>query len=305
VSLFRTVAAEELRQNPDLAITDESHPTELPEAVPIAATRPEPGSALAAKTVCVWGPAGSGKSTVALNLATELALIDKRVLLIDADSVAPALGLMLGITENPPGLTAALRLVRADRLDQEQWLRVSERIEFERTSFDFLAGLSSPRRWPELRANELVDLLAWVSKQYDYVVFDCASGLEAQLIDAEKLQPRNEISRHLVAKADITLAVCAADVIGVNRFLWQLRQLNPQSFTTVANRVRSAALGSNPNRQLADTLHHFAKITPHAYLPDDSSCDAALLAAKPLALQAKNSKLREALRLLALDLETL
>jgi MinD-like ATPase involved in chromosome partitioning or flagellar assembly len=196
-------------------------------------------------------------------------------------------------------------LIQAGRLDEEQWLRVSERIEFERTGFDFLAGLSSPRRWPELRATALAELLAWVAKRYDYVLLDCAPALDEQLIDAEKMQPRNEISRYLVANSDVTLAICAADVIGVNRFLWQVRQLTPNRFTTVANRVRAAALGANPKRQLADTLHHFAKIAPHCYLPEDAGCDAALLAAKPLALQTKNSKLREAMRLLALDLEPL
>jgi MinD-like ATPase involved in chromosome partitioning or flagellar assembly len=260
---------------------------------------------LSARTVCVWGPAAAGKSTVALNLATELALLDKRVLLVDADAEAPVLAVMLGITENPPGLTAALRLVQSDRLDEAQWSRVTERIEFERTGFDFLAGLSSPRRWPELRAEAIEKLLSWLAPRYDFVIFDVAANLDPNLIDSERLQPRSEATNYLVSHAQLTLAICAADVISVNRFLWAVRELKPNTFTTIANRLRSQALGSSPNRQLADTLHHFAKLSPHTFLPEDSACDASLLAAKPLALQAKNSKLREALRLLAIDLETL
>jgi MinD-like ATPase involved in chromosome partitioning or flagellar assembly len=300
MSLFQTLGARQSTRDQESAQVDFSTDPEP--------TAPSPESVLSsvsARTVCIWGPSAAGKSTVALNLATELALLEKRVLLIDADSEAPALALMLGITENPPGLTAALRLIQSDRLDEQQWQRITERIEFERTGFDFLAGLSSPRRWPEVVPDALEALIAWVANRYDFVIIDASAGLDPLVIDSEKLMSRHAAAQFLVSNCQLTLAICAADVISVNRFLWAVRQLRPNSFTTVANRVRSQALGSNPNRQLADTLHHFAKLSPHTFLPEDSACDASLLAAKPLALQAKNSKLREALRLLAIDLETL
>jgi len=299
MSLFQALGSKS-QPEPEIELIDTNPQPSTDQAVATHAT-----VSASARTVCVWGPSGAGKSTLALNLTTELALLEKRVLLIDADSEAPALALMLGITDSPPGLTAALRLVSSDRLDQVQWERITERVEFERTGFDFLAGLSSPRRWPELRAASLEALLAWVENRYDFVVIDLSAGLDSQLIDSEKLQPRHEVTNFAVAHSQLTLAVCAADVVGVNRFLWAVRQLRPNGYTTIANRVRSQALGSNPNRQLADTLHHFAGISPHTFLPEDSACDASLLAAKPLALQAKSSKLREALRLLAIDLETL
>jgi len=128
-----------------------------------AATQPQP--VFAAKTdapvttVCVWGPAASGKSVLALNLATELALSGSRVLLVDADAQLPSLALMLGIVQPAPGFTAALRLAGQGRMGPEHWQRVAEPIELPTVSFDFLAGISNPSRWHELDFESLRPLL--------------------------------------------------------------------------------------------------------------------------------------------------
>ena len=276
-----------------------------------AVTHPQP--VLAAKTdaavttVCIWGPAASGKSVLSLNLATELALSGSRVLLIDADAQLPSLALMLGIVQPAPGLTAALRLAGQRRLSPEHWQRVAEPIELPTASFDFLAGISNPSRWHELNPESLRPLLEWLDGNYDWIIFDCDRNLEAvrrASADAEAPQ-RNAMAMQLVRDSDLVLALCAGDVIGTNRFLWQLQSLPSKRFTVVANRVRASALGRHPERQLADTLHQFAQLRPHCYLPEDPSCDQALMMGQPLWLVAKNSKLREAIRLLAQDLPTL
>jgi len=256
-------------------------------------------------TVCAWGPAASGKSMLALNLATELALSGGRVLLIDADAQLPSLALMLGIVQPAPGFTAALRLAGQGRLSPEHWQRVAEPIELPTASFDFLAGISNPSRWPELKPAALKALLEWLEGQYDWVIFDCDRNLEAPLTVDDQQLPRNAMAMQLVRDSDLVLALCAGDVIGTNRFLWQLQSLPSKRFTVVANRVRASALGRHPERQLADTLHQFAQLRPHCYLPEDPSCDQALMMGQPLWLVAKNSKLREAIRLLAQDLPTL
>jgi MinD-like ATPase involved in chromosome partitioning or flagellar assembly len=259
----------------------------------------------AVTTVCVWGPAASGKSMLALNLATELALSGSRVLLVDADAQFPSLALMLGSVQPAPGLTAALRLAGQGRLNSEHWQRVAESIELPTASFDFLAGISNPSRWPELKPAALKSLLEWLDGHYDWVIFDCDRNLEAALNTDSEQPQRNAMANNLVRECDLVLALCPGDVIGTNRFLWQLQSLPPKRFTVVANRVRASALGRHPERQLADTLHQFAQLRPHCYLPEDPSCDQALMLGQPLWLAAKNSKLREAIRLLAQDLPNL
>jgi MinD-like ATPase involved in chromosome partitioning or flagellar assembly len=299
MSLFSTI-------EPPAASPTESIAPVLHERV---VTQPQPEAnaktGAATTTVCVWGPAASGKSLIALNLATELALSGNRVLLIDADAHLPSLALMLGIVQPAPGFTAALRLAGQERLNAEHWRRVAEPIELPTASFDFLAGISTPSRWRELNPEALRQLLEWLADDYEWVIFDCDRNLEAPLsVDAEPLQ-RNAMANHLVRECDLVLALCAGDVIGTNRFLWQLQSLPSKRYTVVANRVRTSALGRHPERQLADTLHQFAQLRPHCYLPEDSSCDQALMLGQPLWLVSKHSKLREAIRLLAQDLPTL
>ena len=72
---------------------------------------------IAGGSICVWGPTGSpGKSTLALNLACELASSGKQVLLIDLDTYSASIGTLIGVAEPGPGVAAAARLARSDEL---------------------------------------------------------------------------------------------------------------------------------------------------------------------------------------------
>ena len=71
--------------------------------------------------IAIWGPAGSpGKSTLATNVAAELALAGQKVLLVDLDTLAPSLALGLGLVDTPAGLSACLRLAEHVVVDLSQ-----------------------------------------------------------------------------------------------------------------------------------------------------------------------------------------
>jgi MinD-like ATPase involved in chromosome partitioning or flagellar assembly len=90
----------------------------------------------------------------------------------------------------------------------------------------------------------------------------------------------------------------------VNRFLWDIRQAS-FDFWAVANRVRQSALGHNPERQLKDAIYSLAKKELTYLLPDDpQSVDLALLKGQPLIASAQKSRLREAIRRLAIDVSS-
>ena len=257
---------------------------------------------LNAKVIAVWGSAGSGKTTLAVNMGFELSSMDLKVLIIDADSYRPSIAASLGLTEPGPGITAVLRLARNSRLSIEEIERLTEEIQFGKKSLRVLTGLNAPSRWPELDPESLSGLIEFSRQYFDIIVIDVAGELEQGLVSATSEVGRNSSARTIIEKADLALGVFAADPVGLNRFLWDCRNADFE-FWPVANRVRASTIGKNPDRQLKDAMHRLARLEIKAVITEDAQAvDLSLLKAQPLCLCAKNSKARESIRLLTLDL---
>jgi MinD-like ATPase involved in chromosome partitioning or flagellar assembly len=254
------------------------------------------------RVISIWGSSGSGKSTISLNLAFELASLGHSVLLVDGDSYSPSLSAALGVLKPSGGVLAALRLARQERLDSLEFERLSEELSFGTRSLRFLAGVVSPFRWAEFDAAE--ELLRTARESFDFVVVDLASPLEPGIYGPESATPRNQPTVGVVGESDTVLGVFSADPVGVNRFLWDIRQAS-FDYWAVANRVRQSALGHNPERQLKDAIYSLAKKELTYLLPDDpQSVDLALLKGQPLIASAQKSRLREAIRRLAIDVSS-
>jgi MinD-like ATPase involved in chromosome partitioning or flagellar assembly len=257
---------------------------------------------LSAKVIAVWGSAGSGKTTLAINMGFELSSMDLKVLIIDADSYRPSIAASLGLTEPGPGITAVLRLARTTRLSIEEIERLTEEIQFGKKSLRVLTGLNAPSRWPELDPESLSGLIEFSRPHFDIILIDVAGELEEGLVSASSEVGRNSSARAIIENADLALGVFAADPVGLNRFLWDCRNADFE-FWPVANRVRASTIGKNPDRQLKDTMHRLARLEIKAVIAEDAQAvDLSLLKAQPLCLCAKNSKARESIRLLSLDL---
>lgn len=106
-----------------------------------------------------------GKTTVAINLATMLGLIDKRTILVDADFYGSGIDRALDIPPESPGLTD---LCRGDaELDE-----VLMPTEVEQ--FSLLPAGTDPDRGPELIATGAMErTVAQVRDAAEYVLFDC------------------------------------------------------------------------------------------------------------------------------------
>lgn len=257
------------------------------------------------RVIACWGSVGSGKTTVCVNLGFELASLGKRVLIVDLESYRPSVAALLSLTNAGPGITAVLRLAKANRLTLDEINRLSEEICFAKSTLQVVTGINAPTRWPELDGAGLREFLSFSRDNFDFCLVDVSSELEYGLFSQTSHVERNFASSEVLRLSDLALGLFSADPIGVNRFLADLRSVSFE-FWPVANRVRSSVLGRNPERQVRDTMFKVAQLKVHTTIPEDgAACDSAQQRGQPLLLAAKSSKTREAIRLLALEIADL
>ncbi|WP_158297103.1 AAA family ATPase [Zhihengliuella sp. ISTPL4] len=263
------------------------------------------------RVTTVWGPHGApGRSTVAVQLAVELARLGRTTALVDADTVAPALGLLLGIEDDAPGFAAACRRADAGALDRAELSRLSAALTAGGTEIQVLAGINRPSRWPELSDARVRASLSVCRTWADETIVDVSAAIDADdEATYDMVGPRRHAATSAALReADRIVAVAAADPLGISRFLRdhaEVRRLVGQTpVTVVVNQVRPGPLGLDARTQIRRTLHRFADLSDVAFFPlDRRAVDAALLHARPISDIAPRSALVAAVRRLAAGLD--
>lgn len=262
------------------------------------------------RIIAVWGPHGApGRSTVAIQLAVEIARTGRSTALVDADTVAPSLALLLGLSDDAPGIAAACRRAEHGALDGAELTRLSTRISSSGHEIAVLPGINRPSRWPELASARLRSTLQACRKWTEDTVIDVASAFDAdEEVTYDLTGPRRHAATSAtLSEADVIVAVASADPLGISRFLRdhaEMRRLTtPTPTVVVVNHVRPGPLGIDARGQVRRTLERFAGITDVTFLPfDQRAADAALLHARPITDVAPRSALVAGVRRLATKL---
>jgi MinD-like ATPase involved in chromosome partitioning or flagellar assembly len=256
-----------------------------------------------AKLITIWSAHGSpGRTTIALALAAELAESGKRVFLLDADTYAPSINLMLALVDHPAGLAAACRLVGQERFDFEQLQRLSTQVAVGKGQLTVMTGLSSESRWAEVSSEKLDDLLMVAGENFDFMILDVSAGSSEGLQSLNSSVDRNAVTRWAIGYSDFVIAICAADPVGVSRFLEamvRLTEIKPTGqVLTLVNRLRTSVLGSAAKQQIIDSLSRLGQITVAGFVPDDpSAADSAIKSSLPIGIGRRASQARQSISL--------
>lgn len=262
------------------------------------------------RLIAVWGPHGApGRSTLAVQLAALLAAPDRGVALVDADTHAPALALMLGLTDDGPGIAAACRRAELGLLDGAELSRLSSPVESSGGTVDVLVGINRPTRWPELSATRLQAALDACRTWSAVTLVDVAASLEAdeEIISDLDGPRRNAATLTALRSADRIVAVAAADPLGIARFVRGYAELRAEigdvPVTVAVNKVRPGPLGIDARGQIRRALDRFSGIRDVHFLPfDQRALDAAALHARPVPDVSGRSAFTAAARALAATL---
>lgn len=258
------------------------------------------------RVIAVWGPAGApGRTTIAVNVAAELAATGAAVLLIDADTYAASIAQLLGVLDESPGMAAAARAAELGTLDLPTLARLAPTASRQ---LRVLTGMPVASRWTELRAESMSHLIGLARQLCRYVVIDCASCLEddEELSYDTRAPRRNAATLTSLAEADELIAVGGADPVGLQRLVRGLQDLlgvAAPSPTIVVNHVRPGAIGASPERRISEALERFAGVTAAHFIPEDrAALDRCLLSGRVLREEVAGSVARERIRQLAMAL---
>lgn len=290
-----------IREAATLSATPSAPPSAEPAGIEEHREQDAPGDVDAGRVLTVCGPGGApGRSTIALNLAHEMALAGTEVLLIDADIWSSSLAQMLGVLTDSAGLAAAVRAADRGTLDTEHLGRITPQVF---PGLRLLTGLPRSSRWREIGPASLERVLSVARLLSQWVVIDAPVHVAEDDGDYEPMMSagRNAVLTTVREGADQVVMVGAAEPIGIERLVHTIldtEEVAPR--TVVVNRVRSAAAGPRPQDSVREALARFAGVTDAVLIPDDRpGADRALLRAAAWAQVAPKSPARMAVRDLA------
>jgi len=281
IGIPTVVTDDQLTTLADAICSDDRPPTVVRrpvEPAPIGPPAPEPA---AGRVVAVWGPAGSGRTTVAAALAAELARRRRRVVLVDADPYGGAVGQQLGILDEVSGLLTAVRLDAAGQLEQ----RLGSVQRGLDQHLSVVTGLPRADRWVEVRSGTLEHLLALLGAGAEVVVDTGFSLEEDQVPDLGGRPGRNQLTLEALDAADEVLVVGGADPVGLSRLARAVVELRERRtgrpVRVVVNRMRPSLGWSE--REIVAMVSGFARPSAVHFLPDDQTAvDRALVSGRTL-----------------------
>lgn len=265
---------------------------------PLERTSDAPPS-MEGRIVVVYGPNGSpGRSTVALGLAESWAQAGERVCLVDADTVAPSLAFMVGMTEDVSGVLVAARYADQGALDARSLGSSCRRLK---DRLWLMSGIGSPDRWLYVRPAALDRVWQSCARHFDRVVVDVNPLLNTVEADdplAGALPARDSTTRSALQASNAVVLVSRSDPLNMSRLLTDIPSiqglLDHARIEVVVNRVprRKTAIRSRVREALMESGYAF----PAYLIPDDAAVPTCIASGALLGEVSVSGRVRRSFR---------
>lgn len=233
----------------------------VPPPPPFPASR-----APAGKLVAVWGPKGSpGRTSLSIEIASQLSRAEPETILIDGDPYGGDVLQLLGIVEELPTVVWAARAAAKEELDVLQLTLALRRAGLNGPIV--LAGIPRADLAAEVSGFGWRQLLSVSRDAFRFSVCDVGFCIEPPTSMFSDGEGRNHMARAALREADVVVAVCRADDVGIKQFLWSFEQLLDivprDRVVVVANRVRQGT-----EAEVGEVIRRYADKRPAAYVPE-------------------------------------
>ncbi|MGM9926555.1 MAG: septum site-determining protein MinD [Bacillus sp. (in: firmicutes)] len=222
--------------------------------------------------VITSGKGGVGKTTTTANLGTSLALLGKKVCLVDTDIGLRNLDVMMGLENR---IIYDLVDVIEGRCRMHQALVKDKR--FDGLLFLLPAAQTSDKT--SVQPEQMLQLITDLKQEFDYVIIDCPAGIEHGY-------------RNAVAGADKAIVVTTPEKTAVrdaDRIIGLLeKEVNIEAPKLVINRIRSHMIDNGEMLDIDEITTHLS-IDLIGIVVDDDSVIKASNEGKPIALDSSNS----------------
>lgn len=221
--------------------------------------------------VVTSGKGGVGKTTTSANLGTSLALLGKKVCLVDTDIGLRNLDVMMGLENR---IIYDLVDVVQERCKIHQALVKDKR--FDGLLYLLPAAQTSDKT--SVQPEQMQKLISELKQDYDYIIIDCPAGIEHGY-------------RNAVAGADKAIVVTTPERTAVrdaDRIIGLLeKEENIEAPKLVINRIRSHMVDNGEMLDIDEITTHLS-IDLIGIVADDDSVIKASNEGEPIAMSPNN-----------------
>lgn len=235
------------------------------EVVRPAPPRPRVPGRPPGRSIAVWGPKGApGRTSVAIELAFEIAAAEPSTLLVDADTYGGDVAQSLAMVEEIPTIVWAAHRASTEDFGPAEIATVLRRAGDRGPVV--MPGVPRPDLWADISDFGWRKLMVRLRSLFRFTIYDLGFVLEGAPGTAA-VWDRNRVTRQTISDADRVVAICRGDPIGLKSFLWAMEELRAlvdlDKVLVVANKVRAG-----DEQEVGYVLRKHLGKRPAAYLRD-------------------------------------